>query len=81
MRYLKGTENVGLEYCRRNEQEIVSFVDSDWGSDRINRKSVTGFVIKVFGNVVTWVTRKQNCITLSTTEAELVALCACVTES
>lgn len=41
---------------------------------------MTGFVLKVFGNTVTWATRKQNCVCLSSTEAELVALCTAVCE-
>lgn len=44
----------------------------------MDRKSITGFVIKIFGNVVGWVTRKQNCVSLSSSEAELIALCDAV---
>lgn len=41
---------------------------------------LTGFVFKLFNNILVWTTRKQNCVSLSTTEAELVALCSAVTE-
>jgi len=41
---------------------------------------VSGYLIKVFSNTVSWVTIKQNCIALSTTEAELIALCNSVVD-
>lgn len=80
LRYLKGTSNMGLEYRRQNKQELVCYVDADWGGDTVDRKSVSGFVFKVFGNSISWATRKQNCVALSTTEAELIALSISVCE-
>lgn len=81
MRYLKGTLDVTLKYERKqNELEMTCYVDSDWGGDLKDRRSVTGYMIKVFGNTVLWVTRKQNCVSLSSTEAELIALCSAVQE-
>ena len=80
LRYLHKTVFVGLEFKRQNEQELLCFVDADWGNDLKDRKSVTGFIFKVFGNTIIWTTKKQHCITLSTTEAELVALCNAVRE-
>lgn len=61
--------------------EIVTYVDSDWGGDTNDRKSVSGFLLKVFGNTVAWTTRKQSSVALSTTEAELIALCSAVCDS
>lgn len=79
MRYLKGTADVILKFERKTvDLEMTCYVDSDWGGDLQDRKSVSGYLIKVFGNTVLWVTRKQNCVSLSSTEAELVALCSAV---
>lgn len=78
LRYLKLTVNVGLEYVRNNENNFCCYVDADWGGDTHDRKSVSGFVFKLFNNTLLWVTRKQTCVSLSTTEAELVALCDAV---
>lgn len=81
LRYLKGTKGTKLVYIRNEEAiPLTCYVDSDWAQDTKDRKSVTGYLIKVFGNTVSWVTRKQNCVALSSTEAELVALCAGVQE-
>lgn len=52
LRYLKETENLKLIYKRQKMPEIVTYVDSDWGGDTNDRKSVSGFLLKVFGNTV-----------------------------
>lgn len=60
MRYLKGTTDVSLKFERKiSELEMTCYVDSDWGGDLQDRKSVSGYLIKAFGNTVLWVTRKQ----------------------
>lgn len=79
LRYLKGTKSVNLVFSRNSDTlPIICYVDSDWGGDLSDRKSVTGFLIKIFGNTITWITRKQNCVALSSSEAELIALCTAV---
>ena len=81
LRYLKGTINLSLVYVRKKEEyPLICYVDSDWGGDLYDRKSVSGYLIKIFGNTISWVTRKQNCVALSTTEAELIALCSSVVD-
>jgi histone deacetylase 1/2 len=49
LKYLKGTVNVGLQYQSNDDCELTSFVYADWAS-HIDRKSVSGCVIKVYGN-------------------------------
>lgn len=49
------------------------FVDADWANDA-DRRSVSGYLIGFLGNPVVWATRKQHCISLSSTEAEYIAL-------
>lgn len=81
LRYLKGTIELTLNFTRKyKESPLVCYVDSDWGSDVNNRRSVSGYAIKVFGNTVSWITRKQNSVGLSTAEAEFVALCNSVVD-
>lgn len=81
LRYLKGTIDLNLIYTRKGDnQPLVCYVDADWGGDTYDRKSVSGYLIKVFDCTVSWVTRKQTCVALSTTEAELVALCNSVVD-
>lgn len=82
VRYLKGTTKFGLLY-KRNESSspLIGFVDADWASDQEDRKSVTGFVFKVFGSTVSWASRKQVTVSTSSSEAEYVALSAAVSEA
>lgn len=82
LRYLRGSIDFELVYKRNlNEDPMVCYVDSDWAGDLNDRKSVSGYLFKVYGNTVSWITRKQNCVALSSTEAELVALCTAVRDS
>lgn len=82
LRYIRGSINLKLtyktsEYC---DAVLNGYVDADWANDPIERKSVTGYVFKVFNSTVSWVSRKQPTVTLSTTEAEYVALATCACE-
>lgn len=74
LRYIKGTLNMKLIYKREQEKSVFGYVDADWGGDINDRKSTTGYVFKVFNNVVSWCSRKQSVVSLSSTEAEYVAL-------
>jgi hypothetical protein len=77
MRYIKQTVDLKLVYKKGKDQEsIKGFVDSDWGGDQIDRKSTIGFCFQVYGCTVSWCTKKQPCVALSSTEAEYIALCA-----
>lgn len=81
LRYIQGTKDSKLTYLRsQKELPLTCYVDSDWGGDLADRKSVSGFLIKIYGNTVSWVTRKQRCVALSSTEAELIALSISIQE-
>jgi hypothetical protein len=77
LKYLKGTSGykLALSKCLNNSQQLlVGFSDANWGENRIDRKSNSGFLIKMFGGIVSWCCRKQNCVALSSSEAEYIAL-------
>ncbi|KAK9736902.1 hypothetical protein QE152_g11181 [Popillia japonica] len=58
LRYLKNTLRLGLNFTRsKSSQVIETYVDADWANDFDDRKSVTGFFISVFDNIVSWGTR------------------------
>lgn len=54
--------------------EIRAFCDSDYAGDKETRKSVTGFLIYVDESLVSWKSHAQRCVTLSSSEAEYVAI-------
>jgi transposase InsO family protein len=73
--YLKG-HPIGITYRRTGaEVQLVGYADASYASDAATRRSHTGFVFTLGGAAVAWCSKKQRCVTLSTTEAEYVALC------
>ncbi|KAE8690665.1 hypothetical protein F3Y22_tig00110893pilonHSYRG00252 [Hibiscus syriacus] len=72
LRYIKGTSNVALCYGGSNLL-INGHVDSDYAEDLDKSKSTTGYVFKVAGGAVSWVSKLQSVMDTSTTEAEYVA--------
>jgi len=59
---------------------IDCYVDADWTGDAMDRKSTTGYIIKMYGNVIYWKTKKQSNVTKSSTHAEYMALSESVSE-
>lgn len=75
IRYLKGTRNAKLQLGGGVEHSQVSaFSDANWGEDRVDRKSNSGYVINLFGGPIAWSCRKQGLVALSSCEAEYIAL-------
>lgn len=83
LKYLNRTRNFGLKFVKENKSDIQihTFVDSDYANDPNDRKSITGFLIKMNNNTILWKTKKQNLVALSSTESEYVALCSSIMES
>ena len=73
LRYLKGTVDYSIKYSN-DELELQGFVDSDWGSDSVDRKSYTGFCFRLSNGPISWESRKQKTVALSSTEAEYMAI-------
>jgi hypothetical protein len=76
LRYLKGTMTRGLKYAAAaGEASALSIhCDADWGTDPEDRRSRTGVVCRLGSNVVSWTSRKQPTPSVSSCEAEYVAL-------
>lgn len=75
LRYIKGTLDYKLVYKDdNNEIDLCGYADSDWANDRNDRKSITGYTFKLFGCNISWSTRKQHTVSLSSTEAEYLAV-------
>lgn len=70
-RYLKGTSHHWLTYGDRNE-DLTGWVDAD-GSQEEDRRAITGYAFLIDGGAVSWNSKQQELIVLSTTEGEYVA--------
>jgi hypothetical protein len=79
LRYLKGTLTHGVMYKHKTDGrfELVGWSDSDYAGDLNDRKSTSRYVLMMGTSVVSWSSKKQPIVTLSTTEAEFVAVAAC----
>jgi len=94
MRYLLGTRTLGLTYQSAQDSNNITtaissvdvfnptgFVDADYARDPENRRSVTGFMFFLAGAPISWQTRQQPSVALSTMESEFMAACAAAQES
>ena len=74
LRYLKGTMTLGLTYGTSKDLTLQGFSDSDWGGNTETRRSTTGYVFMLAGGAVSWASKTQKTVALSSTEAEYMAL-------
>ena len=72
MRYLRGTSKLKLTFGS-GKPVLIGYTDSDMARDVDNRKSTSGYLMTFSGGVVSWQSRLQKCVALSTTEAEYIA--------
>ncbi|KAL5852379.1 hypothetical protein ACOSQ3_007497 [Xanthoceras sorbifolium] len=72
LRYIRGTSDVALCYGG-SDFTVRGYVDSDFAGDLDKRKSTTGYVFTIAGGAVSWISKLQTVVALSTTEAEYMA--------
>lgn len=79
LRYVKRTSSTSLTLGLRKPQDAIveGYADADYAGDINTRRSTTGFVFFVHGSLVSWKSRRQQSVTLSTTEAEYLAIGDC----
>jgi hypothetical protein len=77
LRYLKHTQDVGLWYPKGACFELVGYLDSDYAGDKVERKSTSGTCQLLGRSLVSWSSKKQNSIALSTAKAEYIAAGSC----
>ncbi|CAO2841169.1 unnamed protein product [Amaranthus hypochondriacus] len=80
LRYLKGTPGKGIVFWRNGHLRLQAYTDADWAGDRDDRKSTSGYFTLVGGNLVTWKSKKQKVVALSSAEAEFRGIAKGVTE-
>lgn len=79
-KYLRGTDELGIEFVKETNVFLNCYTDSDYAGDPATRRSTSGYVIMLSGGPITWSSRKQSTIALSTTEAEYISACEGVKE-
>ena len=80
LRYLRGTTDYMLCYQGR-DLRLRGYSDADWAGDLDERKSTFGYTFLLGGGAITWCSKKQSCVALSTMEFEYVACSAAIQEA
>jgi hypothetical protein len=73
LRYLRGTEDLGLHFRKNAPKEIIGYADSGFKTDPITGKSQTGYLFLKNGAPISWRSTKQTVTATSTNHAELLA--------
>ncbi|KAK9732196.1 hypothetical protein QE152_g13029 [Popillia japonica] len=79
-RYLKGSMDFGILYEKESNDKLEAFSDADYAGDLDTRRSRSGIVCKFKNGAISWSSRKQPCVVLSTMEAEYLAASEAVKE-
>jgi len=81
LKYLNGNIKQGLKYSSTESGNVLTaYCDADFVGDTETRRSTTGYVIFYADGAITWCSRKQSIIALSSTEAEYIAAAECCKE-
>lgn len=80
VRYLKGTIGQGVLFRANTTFSITGWCDSDWGACPLTSRSLTGWIVQFGSSPVSWKTKKQDCVSLSSTEAEFRAMKSMIKE-
>ncbi|XP_019431509.1 PREDICTED: uncharacterized protein LOC109338677 [Lupinus angustifolius] len=78
MRYLKGTLSYGILFPNQRKEEklqLVRYSDSDWCGDKEDRRSTSRYTFFISGAPISWSSKNQEVVALSTCEAEYIAAC------
>ncbi|GBO01753.1 Retrovirus-related Pol polyprotein from transposon TNT 1-94 [Araneus ventricosus] len=73
LRYLKKTINYGLVF-ELDDKVVYGYSDSDWGNSQEDRKSYSGYCFMLSNSVISWESKKQKTVALSSTESEYMSL-------
>ncbi|XP_065639097.1 uncharacterized mitochondrial protein AtMg00810-like [Quercus suber] len=80
IKYVKTTAEFGVWYSKDTNGVLAGYSDADWAGNVDDRKSTSGGYFYVGNNLVSWISKKQNFISLSTAEAEYINAGSCCTQ-
>ena len=81
LKYIQTTPEYCLVYRKTTNLNLVGYTDSDYAGDVEERKSTSGFIFKIGECIISWNSNRQKIVSLSSTEAEYIALVTSVKEA
>ena len=80
LRYLQEIKTHGIRFQPGNKVDFRGYSDADWAGDNFDRKSTSGYAFILMSAPISWKSKKQSSVSLSTSEAEYIALSLAVQE-
>jgi Reverse transcriptase (RNA-dependent DNA polymerase) len=80
LRYLKGTPGKGIVFRKNSHLNVYAYSDADWAGCPTDRRSTTGYFTFMGGNLVTWKSKKQNVVSLSSAKSEFRGMVKAICE-
>ncbi|KAI3715137.1 hypothetical protein L6452_22106 [Arctium lappa] len=80
VRYLRGTQTLGLWYPKLSSFDLTAYTDAYHAGCKLDKKSTSGCCQLLGNKLVSWSSKKQNCVSTSTAEAEYVAAASCCSQ-
>jgi len=78
LRYARGTFNFGILLAKKKQGEdlkLTTYSDADWCGDKFDRRSTVGYIFFLGITPISWSSRKESVVALSSCEIEYVAAC------
>ena len=80
IKYVKATADFGVWYSKNTNDVLAGYSNADWAGNAEDRKSTSGCCFYVDNNLISWMSKNQNSISLSTVKAEYIATGSCCTQ-
>uniref|UniRef100_A0AAV1T0V2 CCHC-type domain-containing protein n=1 Tax=Peronospora matthiolae TaxID=2874970 RepID=A0AAV1T0V2_9STRA len=80
-RFIQGTRTYGIEFQATSDDKLQGYSDADWAGDVEARRSTSGYAFVMNNGCISWRSKKQSIVALSSTEAEYMALTEAVQEA
>ena len=74
LKYLQGTANICLTFSKHTDPSLVGYCDASWAPNPDDPRSVTGYIFTFMGGAVSWNSKRQSTVALSSTQAEYLSL-------
>lgn len=74
LRYIKGTKDFKLTFNNSGKAKLVGYSDANWAGNVDDRRSTSGYVFLLGNSAISWCSKRQQTVSLSTTESEYIAI-------